>query len=86
MERMETALEEAGKCVQAGQPAASVRIHRARVTKRTLAERYHVGVRTIENWQYSGIICARFEKRRAVFDVVECDERLLRHPKRHDVR
>ena len=86
MERMETGLEETGKWVQAGQPAANVRIRPARVTKRTLAERYHVGVRTIENWQYSGIICARFEKRRAVFDVVECDERLLRHPKRHSLR
>jgi hypothetical protein len=36
-----------------------------------------VGTRTIENWQYSGVIYARFEQGRAVFDVADCDERLL---------
>jgi len=44
-----------------------------------LAARYGVGIRTIENWQYAGIIRAGFEQGHAVFDVADCDEQLLRY-------
>ena len=62
--------------------AANSRAKPLRTTKSGLAERYQVGTRTIENWQYSGVIHARFEEGRAVFDVTDCDERLLGHEKR----
>ena len=61
--------------------AANSRAKPRRTTKSGLAERYQVGTRTIENWQYSGLIHARFEEGRAVFDVTDCDERLLGHDK-----
>lgn len=48
-----------------------------RATKIALASRYGVGIRTIENWQYAGIIRAGFEQGQAVFDIADCDERLL---------
>lgn len=83
---MGTALDERRERASAGPQAADVCTRPLRATKQMLAKRYRVGVRTIENWQYSGIILARFEKKRAVFDAVECDERLLNHPKRHHVR
>ena len=57
--------------------AANSRAKPLRTTKSGMAERYQVGTRTIENWQYSGVIYARFEQGRAVFDVADCDERLL---------
>jgi hypothetical protein len=57
--------------------AANSRAKTLRTTKSGLAKRYQVGIRTIENWQYSGVIYARFEQGRAVFDVADCDERLL---------
>lgn len=50
-----------------------------RATKIELAARYSVGIRTIENWQCAGIIRAGFEQGRAVFDIADCDERLLSH-------
>ena len=50
-----------------------------RGTKIDLAARYSVGIRTIENWQCAGIIRAGFEQGRAVFDIADCDERLLSH-------
>ena len=37
------------------------------------------GLRTIENWHYAGIIRAGFERGQAVFDVADCDKRLLSH-------
>jgi len=50
-------------------------------TKSELAMRYNVGIRTIENWLYAGIICARSRQGQAVFEVAECDERLLSYKK-----
>ncbi len=50
-----------------------------RATKVVLAARYAVGIRTIENWQYAGILRASFEQGFAVFNVADCDERLLRY-------
>lgn len=61
--------------------AANSRAKPQRTPKSGLAKRYQVGIRTIENWQYSGVIHARFEEGRAVFDVTDCDERLLGHDK-----
>ncbi|ODU24867.1 MAG: hypothetical protein ABS95_01365 [Verrucomicrobia bacterium SCN 57-15] len=54
---------------------SGARHHRA--TKVVLAARYGVGIRTIENWQYAGIIRAGSEQGHAVFDVADCDDRLL---------
>ena len=48
-----------------------------RATKIELAARYSVGIRTIENWQCVGVIRASFEQGRAVFNIADCDERLL---------
>ena len=62
-------------------PAVNSRAKPQRTPKSGLAKRYQVGIRTIENWQYSGVIYARFEQGRAVFDVADCDERLLRYDK-----
>jgi len=53
--------------------AANSRAKPQRTPKSGLAKRYQVGIRTIENWQYSGVIYARFEQGRAVFDVADCD-------------
>jgi len=61
--------------------AANSRAKTLRTTKNGLAKRYQVGIRTIENWHYSGVICARFEEGRAIFDVADCDERLLGYDK-----
>jgi len=61
--------------------AANSRAKTLRTTKSGLAKRYQVGIRTIENWQYSGVIYARFEQGRAVFDAADCDERVLGHDK-----
>lgn len=51
--------------------AANSRAKTLRTTKSGLAKRYQVGIRTIENWQYSGVIYARFEQGRAVFDAAD---------------
>ena len=48
-------------------------VRRRRATKIVLAARYGVGIRTIENWHYAGIIRAGFEQGQAVFDVADCD-------------
>ena len=61
--------------------AANSRAKPLRTTKSGMAERYQVGTRTIENWQYSGVIYARFEEGRAMFDVADSDERLLCYDK-----
>ena len=47
------------------------------VDKRGLAERYMVGVRTIEEWHGSGIIHGTRLGKRIYFDVAECDRHLL---------
>ena len=44
--------------------------------KRGLAERYMVGVRTIEEWHGSGIIRGTRQGKRIYFDVGDCDSRL----------
>lgn len=64
---------------ECGTTNSAVRPRRA--TKGLLAARYAVGIRTIENWQYAGIIRAGLERGQAVFDVADCDERLLNHKK-----
>jgi hypothetical protein len=50
-----------------------------RVDKASLADRYLVGLRTLENWQASGIISGILEKNRWTFDAQDCDDRLFRH-------
>lgn len=57
--------------------ARSVRPVSGKVDKRSLARRYQVGIRTVENWQSRGIIRAGREHGEAVFDVLDCDNRLL---------
>jgi hypothetical protein len=47
------------------------------VNKRGLADRYSVGVRTLENWLAMHIILARMESGELIFDVVDCDRRLF---------
>lgn len=44
--------------------------------KRGLAERYMVGVRTIEEWHGTGIIHGTRQGKRIFFDVENCDCRL----------
>jgi len=44
--------------------------------KRGLAERYMVGVRTIEEWHGTGIIHGTRHGKRIFFDVGDCDSRL----------
>jgi len=68
---------QANESVKAGCAATSTGVSHRRTNKRELAARYDVGIRTIENWQYAGIIRARSEQGQAVFDVVDCDRRLL---------
>ena len=66
---------------QAEDEIANPLVRHRRATKSELAMRYNVGIRTIENWLYDGIICARSEQGQAVFEVIECDERLLSYRK-----
>ena len=51
--------------------------HRATVDKRGLAARYLVGIRTIELWKGDGIIIGTRHGKRIIFDVGDCDRRLL---------
>jgi hypothetical protein len=44
-----------------------------------LARRFGVGVRTIENWLHWSIITGRMAGGEIVFDVADCDMRLLGH-------
>ena len=46
--------------------------------KAGLADRYMVGIRTIEGWMSAGIIEGTRRGKRIVFDVAECDGRLRR--------
>lgn len=48
----------------------------ASADKRGLAERYMVGVRTIEEWHGSGVIHGTRQGKRIFFDVGDCDRRL----------
>ena len=55
------------------------------VDKRSLAEWFGVGIRTIENWLSVGVIEARLRGKRRIFDRDLCEQRLLQHtdlPKR----
>ncbi len=45
--------------------------------KRGLAARYRVGIRTIEAWKGDGIIIGTRHGKRIIFDVGDCDRRLL---------
>ncbi|MCX6929033.1 MAG: hypothetical protein NT154_38340 [Verrucomicrobia bacterium] len=47
--------------------------------KAGLARHYSVGVRTIENWLHWRIIAGRMARGEIVFDVADCDMRLLKH-------
>ena len=49
--------------------AANSRAKTQRTPKSGLAKRYQVGIRTIENWQYSGVIYARSEQKEAIIFV-----------------
>ena len=53
-----------------------------RVNKSALANRYVVGIRTLENWQAEKIIRGQMEKHKWMFDVQECDQRLFEHSNR----
>lgn len=44
--------------------------------KAGLADRYMVGIRTIEAWQSAGIILGTRQGKRTFYDVEDCDRRL----------
>ena len=48
-----------------------------RVGKREMAKRYQVGIRTIENWHARGIIHGGPQSGEILFEVADCDKRLL---------
>ena len=77
MECMGIASIRANEATKAERERANSGVRHHRATKVVLAARYGVGIRTIENWHYAGIILAGFEHGQAVFDVADCDERLL---------
>ncbi len=52
--------------------------------KRGLADRYMVGVRTIESWYGTGIILGTRHGKRLLFDVGDCDRRLLQFKNQKD--
>ena len=81
MECMGVAPIRANEAAKAERETANPGVRHHRATKVVLAARYGVGIRTIENWHYSGIIRAGFEQRQAVFDVADCDDRLLSYHK-----
>ena len=54
-------------------------LNAAEANKQALADYFGVGVRTIENWLAWGIIVGRKDGRQLLMDVVDCDERLMRH-------
>lgn len=47
-----------------------------RTNKQGLADRYGVGIRTVENWLAWGIIVGRIERGELLMDVEDCDQRL----------
>jgi hypothetical protein len=57
---------------------ASLETNDGETNKAGLGRRYGVGVRTIENWLYRRIITGRMAGGEIVFDVADCDMRLLR--------
>ena len=52
--------------------------------KRGLAARYLVGIRTIELWNRDGIIIGTRHGKRLIFDVGDCDRRLLQFKNQKD--
>lgn len=52
-------------------------VSRDTTDKAGLADRYMVGVRTIEEWHGIGIIRGTRQGKRIFFDVGDCDRRLL---------
>jgi len=52
--------------------------------KRGLAARYLVGIRTIEFWQCDGVIIGTRHGKRIIFDVGDCDRRLLQFKNQKD--
>ena len=52
--------------------------------KRGLAARYLVGIRTIEVWNRDGIILGTRHVKRIIFDVGDCDRRLLQFKNQKD--
>jgi hypothetical protein len=52
--------------------------------KRGLAARYGVGIRTVEAWQGDGIIIGTRHGKRIIFDVGDCDRRLLQFKNQKD--
>ena len=58
--------------------------HRTTVDKRGLADRYMVGVRTIESWYGTGIILGTRHGKCIMFDVGDCDRRLLQFKNQKD--
>ena len=52
--------------------------------KRGLAARYLVGIRTIELWNRDGIILGTRHGKRILFDVGDCDRRLLQFKNQKD--
>lgn len=77
MECMDVASIRANEAAKGERERANSGVRHRRATKFGLASRYGVGLRTIENWHYAGIIRADFEQGKAVFNVADCDERLL---------
>ena len=47
------------------------------VDKRGVADRYLIGIRTVEAWQSAKIIHGTRQGKRIFFDVGDCDRRLL---------
>ena len=81
MECMGVAPVRVSESAKTGRKTGNSGLQRRRATKIVLATRYGVGLRAIENWHYAGIIRAGFEQGQAVFDVADCDERLLGYHK-----
>ncbi|MGA3179483.1 MAG: hypothetical protein ABSF38_03980 [Verrucomicrobiota bacterium] len=52
-------------------------VSRDATDKAGLAERYMVGIRTIEAWQSARIIQGTRQGKRIFYDVEDCDRRLL---------
>jgi len=52
--------------------------------KRGLAARYMVGIRTVEAWNGDGIIIGTRHGKRLIFDVGDCDRRLLQFKNQKD--
>jgi hypothetical protein len=62
----------------------AVNVLRITTDKRGLAARYLVGIRTIEVWNRDGIILGTRHGKRIIFDVGDCDRRLLQFKNQKD--